>query len=71
MFFFKNNASLEIIKGFLSEYDIQSTEDMEEVLQDLLGGIIKCALCTKALCQTNSHKKKSDILFLKSYQIMI
>ena len=31
MIFFKNNASLEIIKGLLSEYDIQSAEDMEEV----------------------------------------
>lgn len=30
MFFFKNNASLEIIKGFLSEYDIQFAENMEE-----------------------------------------
>ncbi len=30
MFFFKINASLEIIKGFLSEYDIQFAENMEE-----------------------------------------
>ena len=36
----------EIIKCLLSEYDIQSAEDMEEVHQDLLGGTIKCALCT-------------------------
>lgn len=31
----------EIIKGLLSEYDIQSAEDIEEALKDLLGGTIK------------------------------
>ena len=31
----------EIIKGLLSEYDIQSAEDIEETLKDLLGGTIK------------------------------
>lgn len=31
----------KIIKGLLSEYDIQSAEDIEEALKDLLGGTIK------------------------------
>lgn len=31
----------EIIKSLLSEYDIQSAEDIEEALKDLLGGTIK------------------------------
>ena len=31
----------EIIKDLLSEYDIQSAEDIEEDLKDLLGGTIK------------------------------
>lgn len=31
----------EIIKGLLSEYDIQSAEDIEEALKDLPGGTIK------------------------------
>lgn len=31
----------EIIKDLLSEYDIQSAEDIEEALKDLLGGTIK------------------------------
>lgn len=31
----------EIVKGLLSEYDIQSAEDIEETLKDLLGGTIK------------------------------
>ena len=31
----------EIIKALLSEYDIQSVQDIQEALKDLLGGIIK------------------------------
>lgn len=31
----------EIIKGLLSEYDIQSAEDIEEALKDLLGEPLK------------------------------
>ena len=31
----------ELIKALLSEYDIQSVQDIQEVLKDLLGGTIK------------------------------
>ena len=31
----------KIIKALLSEYDIQSVQDIQEALTDLLGGIIK------------------------------
>ena len=31
----------EIIRGLLSEYDIQSAKDIQEALKDLLGGTIK------------------------------
>jgi len=31
----------EIIRGLLSEYDIQSAQDIQEALKDLLGGTIK------------------------------
>ena len=31
----------EIIKALLSEYDIQSVQDIQEVLKALLGGTIK------------------------------
>ena len=31
----------EIIKTLLSEYDIQSAQDIQEALKDLLGGTIK------------------------------
>ena len=31
----------EIIKALLSEYDIQSAQDIQEALKDLLGGTIK------------------------------
>ena len=31
----------EIIKALLSEYDIQSVQDIQEALKDLLGGTIK------------------------------
>lgn len=31
----------EIIRGLLSEYDIQSAQDIQNALKDLLGGIIK------------------------------
>ena len=31
----------EIIRGLLSEYDIQSTQDIQDALKDLLGGTIK------------------------------
>ena len=31
----------EIIKSLLSEYDIQSAQDIQEALKDLLGGNIK------------------------------
>jgi len=31
----------KIIKALLSEYDIQSVQDIQEALKDLLGGIIK------------------------------
>ena len=34
-------GSFETVKGLLSEYNIQSAEDIEEALKDLLGGIIK------------------------------
>lgn len=34
-------AKREIIKGLLSEHDIQSAEDIEEALKNLLGGTIK------------------------------
>ena len=34
----RNNERLE---GLLSEYDIQSAEDIEETHKDLLGGTIK------------------------------
>lgn len=34
----------------------------KKFLKDLLGGIIKCALCTKTLCQTNPHKKNRYFL---------
>ncbi len=37
-------------------FSLQKT--WKKFLKDLLGGIIKCALCTKAVCQTNSLKKK-------------
>ncbi|MBP3608158.1 MAG: hypothetical protein J6J11_07570 [Treponema sp.] len=30
----------EIIRGLLSEYDIQSAQDIQEALKDLLGGTI-------------------------------
>ena len=38
-------------------FSLQKT--WKKFLKDLLGEIIKCALCTKALCQTNPHKKKT------------
>ena len=31
----------EIIRGLLSEYDIQSAQDIQDALKDLLGGTIK------------------------------
>lgn len=31
----------EIIRGLLSEYNIQSAQDIQEALKDLLGGTIK------------------------------
>ena len=31
----------EIIRGLLSEYDIQSAQDIQEALKDLLSGTIK------------------------------
>ena len=31
----------EIIRGLLSEYDIQSAQDIQNALKDLLGGTIK------------------------------
>lgn len=31
----------EIIRGLLSEYDIQSAQDIQKALKDLLGGTIK------------------------------
>ena len=31
----------EIIKALLSEYDIQSVQDIQEALKDLLGGTIE------------------------------
>ena len=31
----------ELIKALLSAYDIQSAQDIQEALTDLLGGIIK------------------------------
>lgn len=31
----------EIIRKLLNEYDIQTTQDIQEALKDLLGGIIK------------------------------
>ena len=31
----------ELIKTLLSEYDIQSAQDIQEALKDLLGGTIK------------------------------
>ena len=31
----------EIIKALLSEYDIQSVQDIQEALKDILGGTIK------------------------------
>ena len=31
----------ELIKALLSEYDIQSAQDIQEALKDLLGGTIK------------------------------
>ena len=34
-------GKIEIIKALLSEYDIQSVQDIQEALKDLLGGAIK------------------------------
>ena len=42
-------------------FSLQKT--WKKFLKDLLGGIIKCALCTKAVCQTNSLKKKRQPAF--------
>ena len=47
----------QIIPQLLQEYDIETAEDIQDALKDLLGGTIK--LCMRAVCQINLKNNRS------------
>ena len=47
----------QIIQQLLQEYDIETAEDIQDALKDLLGGTIK--LCMRAVCQINLKNNRS------------
>ena len=53
----------EIIRGLLSEYDIQSAQDIQEALKDLLGGTIKDMMEAE-----NARKRHDNTPHIRHYR---